>query len=244
MNEISYINDKLKERLLIELIKQDHSGIYSYTQQNMAYNSNKIEGSTLTKEQINTIFTTGTMTIHSTLRTKDVEETSGHFAMFIEMLNHLNEPLSEAIIKSLHHKLKRGVWEDMANGYVAGEYKQWRNQIANIQTTAPHEVPLRMLNLLSWYELQDKTLRTMAEFHIRYERIHPFQDGNGRTGRVILFRECLKHDILPFIIEDINKAEYYQALNDVDALVDLFEKEQKEYIKEVLPFILTYDEIM
>lgn len=237
-----YVN-RLKERFTIEMQKQDRSGVYSYTQRNMAYNSNKIEGSTLTKEQTNSIFTTGTMTIDGTFRTKDVEETSGHFAMFNEMLKKVDEPLSESIIKEFHYKLKSGVWEDMANGYAVGEYKQRYNQVADIETTLPHEVPIKMQELLEWYHSQEVTLKTIAEFHIRYERIHPFQDGNGRTGRIIMFKECLKYNILPFVILDSDKIEYYHALDDVMKLEQFLKKSQKQYVLETLKFLFTFDEM-
>ena len=122
--------------------------------------------------------------------------------MFNKMIDTLEEPLTEELIKAFHFELKSGVFEDRANGYAIGDYKKRPNMVGMYETALPKEVPEKMRELLEWYHGSEKTLEVMAEFHARYESLHPFQDGNGRTGRLILFRECLKSGLVPIIIED------------------------------------------
>ena len=238
MNTADFIRNLL-ERFKIEHTKRDRSGVYGFTQRLLAYNSNKIEGSTLTEEQTASLFDTGILPkTDDYYRAKDVEEMNGHFLMFNKMLDTLDAALDQQIIKSFHFELKSGVFEDRANGYAIGDYKKRPNMIGIHQTTLPSQVPDTMTELLNWYHAQDVSLKTLAEFHARYEIIHPFQDGNGRTGRIILFRECLRHDISPFIIEDANRPEYLEALKayrqngTVTALTTLFQKEQEFYFNQ------------
>ena len=238
MNTADFIRNLL-ERFKIEHTKRDRSGVYGFTQRLLAYNSNKIEGSTLTEEQTASLFDTGILPkTDNYYRAKDVEEMNGHFLMFNKMLDTLDAALDQQIIKSFHFELKSGVFEDRANGYAIGDYKKRPNMIGIHQTTLPSQVPEAMTELLNWYHTQDVSLKTLAEFHARYEIIHPFQDGNGRTGRIILFRECLRHDISPFIIEDANRPEYLEALKayrqngTVTELTTLFLKEQKFYFNQ------------
>lgn len=238
MNTADFIRNLL-ERFKIEHTKRDCSGVYGFTQRLLAYNSNKIEGSTLTEEQTASLFDTGILPkTDDYYRAKDVEEMNGHFLMFNKMLDTLDAALDQQIIKSFHFELKSGVFEDRANGYAIGDYKKRPNMIGIHQTTLPSQVPEAMTELLNWYHTQDVSLKTLAEFHARYEIIHPFQDGNGRTGRIILFRECLRHDISPFIIEDANRPEYLEALKayrqngTVTELTTLFLKEQKFYFNQ------------
>ncbi len=238
MNTADFIRNLL-ERFKIEHTKRDRSGVYGFTQRLLAYNSNKIEGSTLTEEQTASLFDTGILPkTDDYYRAKDVEEMNGHFLMFNKMLDTLDAALDQQIIKSFHFELKSGVFEDRANGYAIGDYKKRPNMIGIHQTSLPSQVPDAMTELLNWYHAQDVSLKTLAEFHARYEIIHPFQDGNGRTGRIILFRECLRHDISPFIIEDTNRPEYLEALKayrqngTVTALTTLFQKEQEFYFNQ------------
>lgn len=238
MNTADFIRNLL-ERFKIEHTKRDRSGVYGFTQRLLAYNSNKIEGSTLTEEQTASLFDTGILPkTDDYYRAKDVEEMNGHFLMFNKMLDTLDAALDQQIIKSFHFELKSGVFEDRANGYAIGDYKKRSNMIGIHQTTLPSQVPDAMTELLNWYHAQDVSLKTLAEFHARYEIIHPFQDGNGRTGRIILFRECLRHDISPFIIEDTNRPEYLEALKayrqngTVTTLTTLFQKEQEFYFNQ------------
>lgn len=234
----------LIQRFKIERDKFDRSGIYAYTQRKMAYNSNKIEGSTLNEEQTASLFDTGMLPVSDNYyRAKDVEETNGHFLMFNKMIDTLEEDLSESLIKSFHYELKSGVFEDRANGYAIGDYKKRPNMVGMYETALPKEVPEKMKELLLWYHgLADKTLELQAVFHARYEAIHPFQDGNGRTGRLILFRECLKAGLTPVIIEDMFRMEYIEGLKEfrkngtVKLLMDLFLREQEEYNKKAAYF--------
>lgn len=238
MNTADFIRNLL-ERFKIEHTKRDRSGVYGFTQRLLAYNSNKIEGSMLTEEQTASLFDIGILPkTDDYYRAKDVEEMNGHFLMFNKMLDILDADLDQQIIKSFHFELKSGVFEDRANGYAIGDYKKRPNMIGIHQTTLPSQVPDAMTELLNWYHAQDVSLKTLAEFHARYEIIHPFQDGNGRTGRIILFRECLRHDISPFIIEDANRPEYLESLKayrqngTVTALTTLFQKEQEFYFNQ------------
>ena len=213
-------NEALLWILQNEKDRQDRSGIYGYTQRTLAYNSNRIEGSTLTETQTAALFEEGYLpSSDEVYKRKDIEEMNGHFLMFNKMIATMNEPLSESLIKSFHYELKAGVFEDRANGYAIGEYKQWRNTVGGMTLTAPDEVANQMQNLLEWY----------------HNQIHPFQDGNGRTGRTILYRECLRQNIMPFFIHNENRIEYISSLNkaqtggDYADLVTLFEKEQLKY---------------
>ena len=228
--------DFLLSRFKIEREKFDRSGVYAYTQRLLAYNSNKIEGSTLTEEQTASLFDNGSLPRSDEYyRAKDIEETNGHFLMFNKMLDTLDEALSQELIKQFHYELKSGVFEDRANGYAIGDYKQRPNMIAMYETVRPQDVAQEMYLLIDWYNNQNVDISVLAEFHARYESIHPFQDGNGRTGRLILFRECLKNKIVPVVIEDANRNEYLDALNEYrkesssDKLIGLFEKEQQFY---------------
>lgn len=185
-------NKALLWNLKSEYEREDRSGIYGYTQRTLAYNSNRIEGSTLTETQTAALFEEGYLPASDEVyRRKDIEEMNGHFLMFNKMLTTIDEPLSEEMIKEFHYELKAGVFEDRANGYAIGDYKQWRNTVGGMTLASPDEVKNKMRELLSWYEKQSVvSMETLAIFHAKYELIHPFQDGNGRTGRMILFREC------------------------------------------------------
>ena len=235
----------LLERFQIEWKRRDRSGIYGLTQRLLAYNSNKIEGSTLTEEQTASLFDTGTLPKSDDYyRAKDVEEMNGHFLMFNKMLETIDQPLSQELIKQFHYELKSGVFEDRANGYAIGDYKKRPNIVGMYETVLPSKVPEEMGKLLSWYSSQDVTLKILAEFHVRYESIHPFQDGNGRTGRMIMFQESLKNpDILPFIVLDENRSQYIDGLKQyreeqkVDKLVSLMQKEAEEYYQQCKYFM-------
>ena len=235
----------LIDRFMIERKRFDRTGVYAYTQRSMAYNSNKIEGSTLTPEQTASLFDNGTLPKNDNFyRAKDVEEMNGHFLMFNYMLDTLNEDLTEELIKHFHYELKSGVFEDRANGYAIGDYKERANMVGMYKTVLPKDVAEEMRQLLEWYISQEKNLNTQAEFHARYEIIHPFQDGNGRTGRMILFRECLKSpDVFPFVIQDDNRDEYIEGLKvyrekqNTDRLVSLMKQETKEYFNQCKYFM-------
>ena len=237
--------DWLIERFVIERKRFDRSGVYAYTQRTMAYNSNKIEGSTLTPEQTAALFDDGVLPQNdSYYRAKDVEEMNGHFLMFNYMLDTLDQELTEDLIKHFHYELKSGVFEDRANGYAIGDYKERPNMIGMYKTALPKDVAEKMRELLQWYSKEEKKLTTLAEFHARYEIIHPFQDGNGRTGRMILFREALKSaDVDPFIIQDDNRSSYIEGLKEyreeqkTDKLVSLMQQETVDYYQQCSYFM-------
>lgn len=234
----------LKCALLSELQNRYRGGIYGYTQRALAFNSNKIEGSTLTEEQTAALFEEGYLPASEDVyRSKDVEEMTGHFLMFNKMLETLDQELTENLIKSFHYELKAGVFEDRANGYAIGDYKKRPNTVGGICTALPEEVSDEMQVLLVWYnQCKSWDLKMLAMFHSKYETIHPFQDGNGRTGRLILFRECLRHNCIPFIIHDSNRARYIEALKQAHSTQDyfplarLFEEEQKDYEEQLKYF--------
>lgn len=235
----------IKDLILSDFKNQDKTGLYALTQKLMAYNSNKIEGSTLTSEQTASLFDTGTIVSNGVeiYRAKDIEEMNGHFKMFNEMLKTLDLPLSSDLIKQFHYQLKNGVFEDMANGYPVGEYKNRQNIVSDIITAKPEEVSSLMEELINAYNNSEQTLEDITKFHAFYERIHPFQDGNGRTGRMIMLKQCLNNDLVPIIVKDESKPIYYKALhiastdNNFVPLMDYFKDCQKEYLELINDFI-------
>ena len=174
----------LLERFKIEREKFDRSGVYAYAQRLLAYNSNRIEGSTLTEEQTASLFDNGILPKSDDYyKVKDVEEMNGHFLMFNKMLETLYEPLTQELIKQFHYELKSGVFEDRANGYAIGDYKKRPNMIGMYRTVRPENVEKEMNLLLEWYDGQEIGIHVLAEFHARYESIHPFQDGKNSIGQ-------------------------------------------------------------
>lgn len=236
---------RLKAQMIQELCNNDRKGIYAFTQKSMAYNSNKIEGSTLTSEQTASLFDTGTIVSSDDFvyRAKDVEEMTGHFKMFNEVLKSLGKPLSADIIKKYHYQLKSGVFEDYANGYPVGKFKNRANQVSDIVTELPQNIPDRIDELVKQYNDSKQELLDIAKFHAEYERIHPFQDGNGRTGRAIILKQCLDSNIVPVIISDVDKFKYYHVLHiaqvdkDYRELLSFFENEQKKYYEQAKAYI-------
>jgi Fic family protein len=233
-------NDALVWVLKLEHSIKDRSGLYGYTQRTLAYNSNRIEGSTLTEAQTAALFEEGYLpATEEFYKVKDIEEMNGHFLMFNKMISTIGESLTEDMIKGFHYELKAGVFEDRANGYAIGEYKKRTNTVGGLTVASPSEVEDKMKELLCWYHLQEKvTISTLADFHAKYELIHPFQDGNGRTGRLILFKECLENDIMPFIIHNENRIRYTSALKEAQTtgncskLIQHFGEEQKDYERQ------------
>lgn len=245
-----YVNEKvfvgeLKKNLISEFSRQDKKGVYGFTQKNMAYNSNKIEGSTLTSEHTASLFDTGTIVSEGEFvyRTKDVEEMTGHFKMFNEVIKTLDMPLTADIVKKYHFQLKSGVFEDYANGYPIGEYKTKANQVSDIVTELPKNIPERVEELIHSYNNGEKGLMDIVVFHAEYEKIHPFQDGNGRTGRAIILKQCLDSGIVPVIITNDDKIRYYHALhsaqteNDYEKLLKFFKEEQFKYYSNIKAYI-------
>lgn len=242
-NDNSSIATQIKESILFDFNHSIKSGVYGYTIITMTYNSNKIEGSRLSEEETANLFETGTVfSVNGSIYVPhDVEETRGHFIMFNNMLRSLEEPLTEKLIKSFHYDLKYGVFEDIANGYNIGEYKSRNNRVGTITTATANETPIVMKKLLDSYN--PSSLEDLLRFHVQYETIHPFQDGNGRTGRLILFRECLRLNYVPIIIYDNVKADYIMAMNvfrttgDISKFLELATTLQKQYIDNVKNFL-------
>ena len=242
-------NERLIAQYKFDLAHKDRQGIYAYTQKNLSYNSSRIEGNTLTPDETAELFSTGTIDRDGIVyKPKDVEEMSGHFAMFNRCIATLDDPLSIDMIKGYHFSLENGVFEFLANGGVPGEFKRRKNIVGGITTVDPEDVPFAMEDLLKWYNKEEKTVETLAKFHAAYETIHPFQDGNGRTGRMIIFREALLNGIDPFIVEDKNKLTYYKALQEIhntkdhSLLIEFFKEEQQTFLQNSIPYLLGVDE--
>ncbi len=191
-------------------------GIYHKTQIDLTYNSNHIEGSRLTHDQTRYMFETNTIGVEKdVLNVDDVIETSNHFRCIDLIIDHAASTLSEHFIKKLNHILKTSTSDSRKDWFAVGEYKRLPNEVGGMQTSLPEEVADRMKALLSDYNaVPKKTLDDILDFHVRFERIHPFQDGNGRVGRLIMFKECLKYNIVPFIIEENLKLFYYRGLKE------------------------------
>ena len=193
-------------------------GIYHRTQIDLTYNSNHMEGSRLTRNQTRYIFETNTVSVENeVLNVDDVIETVNHFRCIDLVIDHADDILSEKFIKELHLTLKNGTSDSRKDWFAVGEYKKIPNEVGGMDTALPEEVADKMKTLLKEYNvIKEKTLEDILDFHVKFERIHPFQDGNGRVGRLIMFKECLKHNIVPFIIEDNLKLFYYRGLKEWD----------------------------
>lgn len=191
-------------------------GIYHRVQIDLTYNSNHIEGSRLSREQTRFIFETNTIGIEKqAVNVDDVVETANHFRCIDMVIDDANRALSQAMIKRLHEILKSGTSDSRQDWFAVGEYKKLPNEVGGQETVAPEDVENRMRALLNAYNAKTrKTLRDLLDFHVQFESIHPFQDGNGRVGRLILFKECLKNDIAPFIITDDLKMFYYRGIRE------------------------------
>lgn len=193
-------------------------GIYHKTQIELTYNSNHIEGSTLTHDQTKFIFETNTIGVeNSNLNVDDVIETANHFKCVDFILDNATKPLSEAMIKKLHFLLKSGTSDSRKDWFNVGDYKKIPNEVGGEETCAPEEVKKAITELLTAYnETANKTFEEILAFHKVFESIHPFQDGNGRVGRLIAFKECLRNGIVPFIIDEEHKFFYYRGLKEWD----------------------------
>ena len=236
------------KKALSEQRKMNLSGnLYHKTQLDFAYNTNHIEGSTITPDETASIYETGTILTSSdkVIVLKDATEVKNHFTLFKYMLDTIEEKLSEDMIKRFHFILKEGTLTDEEKEwFVVGDYKKKKNFVGNITTSLPSEVAKDMQNLLDWYEkIDNKKIEDIIEFHVRFERIHPFQDGNGRVGRMIMSRECLYNDIMPFYIEYENKDFYirgikeYQVNNEKGYLIDTCLNSQDNYEKMAKYFL-------
>ena len=214
-------NKSIKNNPLLSILKEQKNGglkggIYHKIQIELTYNSNHIEGSMLTHDQTRYIYETNTIGIDDkSVNVDDIIETVNHFRCIDKIIEKSNSALSESLIKELHLILKTGTADSSKDWFAVGDYKKIPNEVGGMDTAAPEEVHEEIASLLESYNRPGrKTLEDIVAFHVAFERIHPFQDGNGRVGRLIMFKECLKNNIVPFIIEDDLKLFYYRGLRE------------------------------
>lgn len=242
---------KPKTSNLLSVLKEEKArnlkgGIYHKTQVLLAYNSNHIEGSKLSEEQTRYIYETNTIGISDkAVNIDDINETINHFKCFDYVIDNANVQLNEKMIKTLHKMLKNNTSDANKTWFAVGEYKKLPNEIGGKETCLPEQVETEMKKLLDRYNKKiKKNLEDIVEFHKLFEAIHPFQDGNGRVGRLIMFKECLKYDIVPFIITDDLKYYYYRGLNEWDNekgfLIDTCKFAQDQYKKYLDYFRISY----
>ena len=208
-------------KTLLEILQEEKSsgysgGIYHKTQIELTYNSNHIEGSSMTHEQTRYIFETNTISTETgSINVDDVIETANHFRLVSLIIENAKSVLTEEFIKQLHLILKTGTSDSRKEWFAVGDYKKLPNEVGGRNTVIPEEVSGKMKELLNEYNAKEKiNFEDILDFHVKFEKIHPFQDGNGRVGRLIIFKECLKHNIVPFIIEDDLKMFYYRGLTE------------------------------
>lgn len=240
------INNKKHQQTLLDiLIDQKNSqmpgGIYHKIQIDLTYNSNHIEGSKLTHDQTRFIFETNTIGVtDESVNVDDIVETANHFKCIDSIIENARYVLSERYIKQLHFLLKNGTSDSRKDWFAVGEYKKFPNEVGGMETTLPEDVHSRIKALIQKYNsIQNVSFEDIIEFHVLFERIHPFQDGNGRIGRLIMFKECLKHNIIPFIIDEKHKLFYYRGLkewnNEKGFLIETCLSAQDKF-KEILKY--------
>lgn len=247
-------SNKKKEQpvTLLDILREEKvtkyaGGIYHKTQIELTYNSNHMEGSRLTHDQTRYIFETNTIGVENeVLNVDDVLETANHFRCIDLIIDNAKVTLTEKFIKELHLILKNGTSDSRKDWFAVGDYKKVPNEVGGMETTLPEEVADEMKALLTEYNSKkEKSLEDILEFHVRFERIHPFQDGNGRVGRLIMFKECLKYNVVPFIIEDNLKMFYYRGLkewnNEKGYLTDTCLTAQDRYKAYLDYFRIEYD---
>lgn len=216
---------------LLEILKREKTakmpgGIYHKVQIDLTYNSNHIEGSTLTHEQTRYIFETNTIGLEdSSVKVDDIVETANHFRCIDMIIDGAKFKLSEHFIKELHFVLKNGTSDSRKEWFCVGDYKKLPNEVGGRETSLPQYVSKDMKKLINGYNKKiEVTFEDILQFHVEFESIHPFQDGNGRIGRLIMFKECLKHNIVPFIVTDKTKMFYYRGLSEW--------KKEKGYLRD------------
>lgn len=208
----------LSDNALLQTLRDEKSvrlsgGLYHELQVRLTYNSNHIEGSKLSEDQTRLIFETNTINAGEGVPVDDIIETVNHFRAIDYCIDIAEEPLNEDIIKALHRILKQSTKDASLSWFAVGDYKMRPNMVGGHESVKPNEVPLRIKELLTEYETKDKIdIYDIIHFHYEFERVHPFQDGNGRVGRLIALKECLRFGIVPFIIEDSKKMFYYRGL--------------------------------
>lgn len=210
-----------KPHTLLDILQEEqsskqHGGIYHKIQIDLTYNSNHIEGSQLTHDQTRYIFETNTIGLEDkSAKVDDIVETANHFKCINRIIENANYKISERFIKELHSLLKNGTSDSRESWFAVGNYKRQPNEVGGHATTSPEQVTAQIKSLLAKYNRKNKhTFEELLDFHYQFEAIHPFQDGNGRIGRLILFKECLRNNIVPFIITDKIKMFYYKGLNE------------------------------
>lgn len=210
---------EMSERCLVDVMldEREHKisgGIYNKLQVDFAFNSNHIEGSTLSHDQTRYIFDTHSLS-GDNIKVNDVLETINHFRCFDFVLDTYNEELTEAYIKKLHLLLKNNTLSAESKEAVVGDYKKYANEVGDIKTTSPAKVSDQIKKLINkYYEQTEHSIEDIVRFHVAFEKIHPFFDGNGRVGRLLMFKECLKYDIVPFIVNDKERFLYYKGLSE------------------------------
>jgi len=209
------------KKTLLDILKLEKEsklkgGIYHKVQIELTYNSNHIEGSRLTHDQTRYIYETNTIGLTAeVINVDDIVETANHFRCIDLIIDKANLNITENLIKQLHFILKNGTTDSRKNWFIVGDYKKLPNEVGGRATTSPEKVEDEVKYLIGWYKnIKNKTLNDIIEFHYRFEYIHPFQDGNGRVGRLLMFKECLKYNIVPFIIDDKLKMFYYRGLKE------------------------------
>ena len=216
------VNKKVTEPVtLLDVLKAEKAakllgGIYHKIQIELTYNSNHIEGSRLTHDQTRDIFETNTIGLEgAAVKVDDIVETANHFKCIDLVIENAKRPITGAFIKGLHRTLKSGTTDARQEWFAVGDYKRRPNTVGDLETTQPEEVAVKLKKLLAEYNTkQEKSFDELLDFHYRFERIHPFQDGNGRIGRLLLFKDCLKYNIVPFIIGEDLKLFYYRGLKE------------------------------
>ena len=209
---------EVSDNRILQLLREEKQihmpgGLYHELQVRMTYNSNHIEGSQLSEDQTRLIFETNTLDIGDGISVDDILETVHHFRAIDYVIDHAEDELSEGIIKHLHFIIKHDTKDSTLGWFAVGDYKTRANVVGGRETSKPSEVHEHMKALLEKYnEKENATIEDIVELHAEFEYIHPFQDGNGRVGRLINLKECLRHNVLPFIIEDEKKNYYYQGL--------------------------------
>ena len=217
------VKQEITDNVLLNILREQKrmglkGGIYHKTQIELTYNSNHIEGSTLTHDQTQYIFETNTIGVENkNVNVDDIVETANHFKCVDYVIENAKNELTEKMIKELHFLLKTGTSDSRKDWFNVGEYKKIPNEVGGEETCQPENVKKEMKQLLTTYNsIENKTIETIIECHKHFEKIHPFQDGNGRVGRLIMFKECLNNNIIPFIIDEEHKIYYYRGLKEWD----------------------------
>ncbi len=251
-NEIMMV-EQLREELIDQMNKKQKGGIYHWTQVTFAYNSNKIEGSRLSEEQTEQIFDSNTVFPDSTdaaISIDDLIETQNHFRLFDYMLSTIHEPLSKKMMIEMNTILKRGTSYEYDKRYNVGGFKIRKNQVGVfnvIKTTDPKDVESEIDQLLKKFDsIKEVSIQDIASFHVQFERIHPFGDGNGRVGRMIMFKQCIENNIFPFVLMDVHRPYYIRGLQEWDReknyLIDTLLTEQDNY-KNICDYFDIFEDI-